>query len=72
MPASNQPLTEKAAADLRARADRERDQSPELAAVLDDIATNGLPDPDGCLPWEQIRDQRYAELGIPVDSWHVA
>lgn len=72
MPASNQPLDDEAAASLRDWADQERDESPELAAVLDDIAANGLPDPAECTPWEEIRDQRYAELGIPVDSWHVA
>ncbi|MGW7004852.1 hypothetical protein ACWGCW_19040 [Streptomyces sp. NPDC054933] len=67
-----QPLDDQAAANVRAWADRERDDAPELAAVLEDIATNGLPEPEECSPWEQIRDQRYAELGIPVDSWHVA
>ncbi|MEU1630851.1 hypothetical protein ABZ746_37535 [Streptomyces sp. NPDC020096] len=72
MSASNQPLSEKAAADLRARAEQERDESPELAAVLEDIAANGLPDPDEGTPWEEIRDRRYAEMGIAVDSWHVA
>jgi hypothetical protein len=69
---SAQPLSEKAAAGLRARAEQEREKSPELAAVLEEIAANGLPDPAECTPWEEIRDRRYAELGIPVDSWHVA
>jgi hypothetical protein len=72
MSASNEPLDEKAAAELRAWADQEREASPELAAVLEGITANGLPDPADCTPWEQIRDQRYTELGIPVDSWHVA
>ena len=72
MPASHQPLTEQAAADLRARAEQERERAPELAAVLEDLAANGLPDPDEGVSWEEIRDRRYAELGIPVDSWHVA
>ena len=67
-----QPLDEQAAAELRTWADQERADSPELAAALEDIAANCMPDPDECTPWEQIRDQRYAELGIPVDSWHVA
>jgi hypothetical protein len=28
--------------------------------VLEDIATNGLPDPEQCTPWEELRETRLA------------
>ncbi|MGC3002580.1 hypothetical protein ACPF8X_30450 [Streptomyces sp. G35A] len=32
------------------------------AAVLEDIATNGLPDPEQCTPWEELREAHLARL----------
>ncbi|MEV6004408.1 hypothetical protein AB0M25_35450 [Streptomyces griseomycini] len=43
------------AADIRARAD-------EFAAVLEDIAAHGLPDPEQCTPWEDPREAHLARL----------
>ncbi|MFD7661037.1 hypothetical protein [Streptomyces sp. NPDC059788] len=67
-----EPIDVQAAANLRDWADRERERAPELAHILDAFAANGLPTPDECTPWEQVRDEQYARLGIVVDSWHVA
>ncbi|MFH8410675.1 hypothetical protein ACH4FX_38780 [Streptomyces sp. NPDC018019] len=67
-----EPISTQAAAYLREWAQREQAASPELAAVLNSIADNGLPRPDECTPWEQLRDEHYKRLGIVVDSWHVA
>lgn len=53
-------------------AEQERDTSPDLAAVLQDIAANGLPGQDECVPWEQVRDDHYQQLGIDPTRWHVA
>jgi hypothetical protein len=33
-----------------------------LAAVLEDIALNGLPDPQACTPWEELRERKLAQL----------
>lgn len=57
---------------LREWAERERDTSPELAAVLEDLAANGLPGEDECVPWETVRDAQYQRLGIDPSRWHVA
>ncbi|WP_327280470.1 MULTISPECIES: hypothetical protein [unclassified Streptomyces] len=43
------------AAQTRAKADR-------MAAVLEDIAANGLPSVDDCTPWEPLREQALARL----------
>ncbi|MEV6332230.1 hypothetical protein [Streptomyces sp. NPDC051909] len=52
-----------AAADgLRAYAARTRAQADQLAAVLEDIAINGLPSVDECTPWEELREQQIARL----------
>ena len=67
-----QPLDEQAAENLRAWADRERTQNPELADLLERFAVEGLPGPEDGTPWEEIRDRHYEALGIPVASWHVA
>ena len=37
----------------------ERDQ---LAAVLEDIATNGLPTVEDCRPWEELREAHLTRL----------
>lgn len=51
-------------------AEQERETSPDLAAVLEDIAANGLPGQDECVPWETARDARYQQLGIDPAGWH--
>ncbi len=38
------------------------DASDRFAAVLEDIATNGLPDPEQCTPWEELREAHLARL----------
>ncbi|MET8732155.1 hypothetical protein ABZV81_34035 [Streptomyces parvus] len=47
---------------LRAYAARTRESADQLAAVLEDIATNGLPDPEQCTPWEELRKTHLARL----------
>ncbi|MFH8751066.1 hypothetical protein ACH4GK_32005 [Streptomyces rimosus] len=67
-----EPIDTQAAVNLRAWAEREREQTPELAGILEGFAADGLPRLDECKPWEQLRDEHYERLGIVVDSWHVA
>lgn len=47
---------------LRAYAARTRESADQLAAVLEDIAANGLPDPEQCTPWEELREAHLARL----------
>ncbi|KAB2588308.1 hypothetical protein [Streptomyces arboris] len=51
-----------AAEGLRAYAAKTRESADQLAAVLEDIATNGLPDPEQCTPWEELRETHLARL----------
>ncbi|WLQ53675.1 hypothetical protein P8A21_39690 (plasmid) [Streptomyces poriferorum] len=54
---------EPAAADgLRAYAARTRESADQLAAVLEDIAANGLPAVEDCTPWEDLRESNLARL----------
>jgi hypothetical protein len=54
---------EPAAADgLRAYAAKTRENADQLAAVLEDIATNGLPSVEDCTPWEELREAHLARL----------
>ncbi|MFC7220879.1 hypothetical protein ACFQLX_22360 [Streptomyces polyrhachis] len=54
---------EPAAADsLRAYAARTRENADQLAAVLEDIATNGLPAVEDSTPWEELRETHLARL----------
>ncbi|MFD7001671.1 hypothetical protein ACFWA5_36835 [Streptomyces mirabilis] len=54
---------EPAAADgLRAYAAKTRENANQLAAVLEDIATNGLPSVKDCTPWEELREAHLARL----------
>ncbi|MFJ9250327.1 hypothetical protein [Streptomyces sp. NPDC101776] len=54
---------EPAAADaVRAYAARTRESADQLAAVLEDIATNGLPSVEDCTPWEELREAHLARL----------
>ncbi|UNO43478.1 hypothetical protein [Streptomyces sp. MST-110588] len=47
---------------VRAYAARKRAAADKLAAVLEDIAANGLPALEDCTPWEEIRDRKLADL----------
>ncbi|WP_411576704.1 hypothetical protein [Streptomyces mutabilis] len=52
-----------AAADaIRAYATKTRENADHLAAVLEDIATNGLPSVEDCTPWEELRETHLARL----------
>uniref|UniRef100_UPI0036720F08 hypothetical protein n=1 Tax=Bacillus tropicus TaxID=2026188 RepID=UPI0036720F08 len=54
---------EPAAADgLRAYAAKTRADADRLAAVLEDIAANGVPDPEQCTPWEELREAHLTRL----------
>ncbi|MER7760192.1 hypothetical protein [Streptomyces sp. NPDC097619] len=54
---------EPAAADaIRAYAARTRENADQLAAVLEDIAANGLPAVEQCTPWEELREAHLARL----------
>ncbi|WP_327721997.1 hypothetical protein OG381_46320 [Streptomyces sp. NBC_00490] len=57
-----QPLEPAAADALREQAAQTRARADQFAAVLEDIATNGLPDPEQCTPWEELREQHLARL----------
>ncbi|MER6465771.1 hypothetical protein ABT278_35625 [Streptomyces sp. NPDC001228] len=41
---------------FRAYAARTREQADRFAAVLEDIAENGLPPVEDCTPWEDLRE----------------
>lgn len=47
---------------LRAYAARTRESADHLAAVLEDIAANGLPAVEDCTPWEDLREAHLARL----------
>ncbi|MFD5473398.1 hypothetical protein [Streptomyces sp. NPDC127105] len=54
---------EPAAADgLRAYAAQTREKADQFAAVLEDIAANGLPAVEDCTPWEELREAHLARL----------
>jgi len=54
---------EPAAADaVRAYAAKTRANADQLAAVLEDIAENGLPSVEDCTPWEELREAHLAWL----------
>ncbi|MFC5720481.1 hypothetical protein ACFP1Z_09945 [Streptomyces gamaensis] len=57
-----QPVPPAAAEALRAYAAEQRDKADRLAAVLEDIAANGLPDPETGVLWETLRDAHLARL----------
>ncbi|MFJ9195855.1 hypothetical protein [Streptomyces globisporus] len=64
-PADNtvrQQLQPDTAEGLRAYAARTRESADQLAAVLEDIATNGLFHPEQCTPWEELRETHLARL----------
>ncbi|MFF3159422.1 hypothetical protein [Streptomyces sp. NPDC057910] len=55
-------VTPEGAQALRAYARRQRENAEALAAVLEDIATNGLPALEDCVPWDELRDAKLREL----------
>ncbi|MFH9656420.1 hypothetical protein ACH4MN_35285 [Streptomyces anulatus] len=59
---TRQQLEPDAADALRAYAARTRESADQLAAVLEDIATNGLPPVEDCTPWEELREAHLARL----------
>ncbi|MFI9080995.1 hypothetical protein ACIGW8_31755 [Streptomyces sioyaensis] len=60
--AARQQLEPAAADAVRAYAAKTRENADRLAAVLEDIATNGLPSVEECTPWEELREKRLARL----------
>lgn len=59
---ARQPLGSATADALRGLAAQTRARADEYAAVLEDIAVNGLPDPEQCTPWEELREAHRARL----------
>jgi len=59
---ARQRLEPDTADELRAYAARTRESADQLAAVLEDIATNGLPPVEDCTPWEDLRETHRARL----------
>ncbi|TXR91752.1 hypothetical protein EAO73_35815 [Streptomyces sp. col6] len=57
-----QQLEPDTADELRAYAARTRENADQLAAVLEDIATNGLPAAEDCTPWEELRETHLTRL----------
>ncbi|MEW2554489.1 hypothetical protein AB0957_22485 [Streptomyces zhihengii] len=51
-----------AAEGLRAFAAQTRESADQLAAVLEDVAANGLPVVEDCKPREDLREQCLARL----------
>ncbi|WP_030993765.1 hypothetical protein [Streptomyces sp. NRRL WC-3744] len=47
---------------VRAYAAKTRENADQLAAVLEDIATNGLPSVEDCTPWEELREAHLARV----------
>lgn len=47
---------------MRAYAARTRENADQFAAVLEDIAANGLPSVEDCTPWEELREAHLARL----------
>ncbi|MCX5166264.1 hypothetical protein OOK39_45345 [Streptomyces sp. NBC_00264] len=60
--AARQQLEPAAADAIRAYAARTRESADQLAAVLEDIAANGLPAVDDCTPWEELRETHLTRL----------
>ncbi|MFD9725049.1 hypothetical protein [Streptomyces sp. NPDC059072] len=56
------PLEAAAADGLRAFAAKTRADADQFAAVLEDIATNGLPAVEDCTSWEELREVHVARL----------
>ncbi|WOT40629.1 hypothetical protein [Streptomyces coeruleorubidus] len=59
---ARQQLEPAAADSLRAYAAKTRANADQFAAVLEDIAENGLPSVEDCTPWEELREAHLARL----------
>ncbi|MBB1256542.1 hypothetical protein H3146_24795 [Streptomyces sp. OF3] len=59
---ARQHLEPAAAEAVRAYAAQTREKADQFAAVLEDIATNGLPPVEDCTPWEELREQHLLRL----------
>ena len=66
------PLDPESTDSLRAMAEEERGRAEQLAAFLEDVAEHGLPDPETCTPWEELRERRLAELASGHTEQRVA
>ncbi|KOV38380.1 hypothetical protein ADK60_02375 [Streptomyces sp. XY431] len=66
------PLDGGSADSLRALAEEERGRAEQLAAFLEDVAEHGLPDPEQCVAWEELRERRLAELETGQTGQRVA
>ncbi|TRO56314.1 hypothetical protein [Streptomyces sp. IB201691-2A2] len=60
--AARQQLEPAAADAVRAYAAKTRAAADEFAALLEDIATHGLPAVEDCTPWEELREAHLARL----------
>ncbi|MFF3606914.1 hypothetical protein [Streptomyces sp. NPDC002463] len=61
-PAPRLQLDQATADSVRAYAARTRASADRFAAVLEDIATNGLPSVEDSTPWEDLRERQLARL----------
>lgn len=59
---TGQQLDPTAVAGLQERAERTRADADRYAAVLEDVAANGLPSVEDCTPWEELREAQLARL----------
>ena len=59
---ARQQLESVAAHRLRAYAAKTCASAGQFAAVLEDIAENGLPSVEDCMPWEELRETHLARL----------
>ncbi|MFF1270281.1 hypothetical protein OHA57_40050 (plasmid) [Streptomyces anulatus] len=59
---ARQQLDPRTADAVRAHAARTRADADQYAAVLEDIATHGLPSVEDCTPWEELREAQLARL----------
>ncbi|MDF9801495.1 hypothetical protein ACH4VQ_35520 [Streptomyces anulatus] len=59
---AGQQLDPRTADAVRAHAARTRADADQYAAVLEDIATHGLPSVEDCTPWEELREAQLARL----------
>ncbi|TJZ95858.1 hypothetical protein FCI23_51760 [Actinacidiphila oryziradicis] len=65
------PTAEQAKA-LRQAAAAERARAEAVAAMLEDLAENGLPQLDECRTWAEIREELWAGYDAQHDVGHVA
>lgn len=57
-----EPMSPDGAQALRAYAARKREQADQVAAVLEDLAANGMPAVEDCVPWEELREAKLNQL----------